>query len=155
MTQAEKIKAERIKAGYSQETLADVLEVSRQAVTSWEAGQSAPSSANLRKLAQVLGVEVKELLEDAAPPQPRKSKGWLIAGGIVGGIGLAGEFVIWLLSTTYPIYVISGTEPIHAITSYTKYVSLFHLEAVIMCLWVLAAAGAVLLGVALCLRKKK
>lgn len=154
MTQAEKIKTERIRAGYSQETLAAALEVSRQAVTSWEAGQSAPSSANLLKLAQVLGVEVSALLTDAAQ-QPRKSRGWLIAGGIVAGIGLAGEFIIWLLSTTYPIYVISGTEPIHAITSYTKYISLFHLEAVIMCLWVLAAAGAVLLGVALCLRKKK
>lgn len=154
MTQAEKIKAERIKAGFSQETLAEALEVSRQAVTSWETGQSAPSSANLQKLVHVLEVEVSALLADATQ-QPRKSRAWLIAGSIVAGVGLVGEFVIWLLSTTYPFIIISGTEPIQSITSYTKYVSHFHLEAVVTCLWVLAAVGAALLGVGfhLCRRK--
>lgn len=154
MTQAEKIKAERIKAGFSQETLAEALEVSRQAVTSWETGQSAPSSANLQKLAHVLEVEVSALLADTTQ-QPRKSRAWLIAGSIVAGVGLVGEFVIWLLSTTYPFIIISGTEPIQTITSYTKYVSHFHLEAVVTCLWVLAAVGAALLGVGFHLRRRK
>lgn len=154
MTQAEKIKAERINAGYSQETMAEALRVSRQAVTSWEAGQSAPSSANLQKLSQVLKVDVSALMADEHQ-MPKRCKGWLIAGSIVAGMGLMGEFIIWLLSTTYPIYVISGTEPIHTITSYTKYISLFHLEAVVGCLWVLAAVGGILLGVGFCLRRKK
>lgn len=153
MTQAEKIKAERIRAGYSQETLAEALQVSRQAVTSWESGQSVPSSANLLKLAQTLGVEVAALITDA-PRESRRGKGWLIAGSIAAGIGLMGEFIIWLLSTTYPFFIVSGTEPIHSVTSYSMYISNFHLEAVVACLWGLASIGLVLLGVWLFRRKK-
>lgn len=144
MTQAEKIKQERIRAGYSQETLAEAMQVSRQAVTNWEAGQTAPSSANLHKLAQVLGVEVSALMADS-PRKINQGKGWLIAGGITAGVGLVGEFVIWILSTTYPFFIVTGIKPIYSETSYSRYISFFHLEAVVVCLWVLAAVGAALL----------
>lgn len=153
MTQAEKIKAERIRAGYSQETLAEALQVSRQAVTGWEAGQSAPSSANLRRLAQVLKVDVSTLMADE-PQMPRQHKGWLIAGSIVAGIGLMGEFIIWLLSTTYPFLIVNGTDPIRSVTSYAMYISHFHLEAVVGCLWVMAAIGLALLCVWLHSRRR-
>lgn len=144
MTQAEKIKSERIRAGYSQETLAEAMQVSRQAVTSWESGQTAPSSANLRRLAQVLDVEISALMADAPKPV-RQGKGWMIAGSIVAGIGLMGEFLIWLLSTTYPFYIVTGVKPVYSETSYSRYISFFHLEAVVACLWVLAAVGVALL----------
>lgn len=144
MTQAEKIKSERIRAGYSQETLAEAMQVSRQAVTSWESGQTAPSSANLRRLAQVLDVEISALMADVPKPV-RQGKGWLIAGSIVAGIGLMGEFIIWLLSTTYPFYIVTGIKPVYSETSYSRYISFFHLEAVVACLWVLAAVGVALL----------
>lgn len=144
MTQAEKIKSERIRAGYSQETLAEAMQVSRQAVTSWESGQTAPSSANLRRLAQVLDVEISALMADVPKPV-RQGKGWMIAGSIVAGIGLMGEFLIWLLSTTYPFYIVTGIKPVYSETSYSRYISFFHLEAVVACLWVLAAVGVALL----------
>ena len=41
MTLGEKIKEQRTAHGLSQETLAETMGVSRQAVTKWEAGQSA------------------------------------------------------------------------------------------------------------------
>ncbi len=63
MTLGERIKERRIGSGMSQEKLAELLDVSRQAVTKWEAGQSAPSSDNLFRLAEVLGCLVSELLD--------------------------------------------------------------------------------------------
>lgn len=48
--------------GLSQEKVAEVLEVSRQAVTKWESNISRPSSENLIKLADTLGVSVDVLL---------------------------------------------------------------------------------------------
>lgn len=63
MTLGERIKEQRKRAGMSQEKLAEALSVSRQAVTKWEAGQSAPSSDNLFKLAEALGCPVSALLD--------------------------------------------------------------------------------------------
>ena len=48
--------------GLSQEKVAEVLGVSRQAVTKWESNISRPSSDNLIKLADTLGVSVEVLL---------------------------------------------------------------------------------------------
>lgn len=68
MTLAERIKACRQKSGLSQEAVAALVGVSRQAVTKWETGQTAPSTENLFKLAEVLGTSVDLLLteDDAA-----------------------------------------------------------------------------------------
>lgn len=64
MTLGERIREQRKSAGFSQETLAERMGISRQAVTKWESGQSAPSSDNLFKLAQVLGCPVSALLDN-------------------------------------------------------------------------------------------
>ncbi|MCI9374540.1 MAG: helix-turn-helix transcriptional regulator [Lachnospiraceae bacterium] len=52
----------RKKKGLSQEKVSEYLEVSRQAVTKWEANTSRPSSDNLIKLAQLFEVDVDTLL---------------------------------------------------------------------------------------------
>lgn len=52
----------RKKKGLSQEKVAEYLNVSRQAVTKWEADTSRPTSDNLIKLAQLFEVEVDTLL---------------------------------------------------------------------------------------------
>ena len=62
MTLGEKIKACRQAAGMSQEKVAELVGVSRQAVTKWEANQSAPNTENLFKLAEILGTTVDFLL---------------------------------------------------------------------------------------------
>lgn len=64
MTLGERIREQRKSAGFSQEKLAERMEISRQAVTKWESGQSAPSSDNLFKLAEVLGCPVSALLDN-------------------------------------------------------------------------------------------
>ena len=69
-TLGERIRAARQAAGLSQEKLAERLGLTRQAVTKWESGQSAPSTENLLHLAEVLGVPVTALLgEEASGPQ--------------------------------------------------------------------------------------
>ena len=56
-----RIRALRKERGISQETLAQALEVSRQAVTKWEDGSSFPSTANLLALSGFFGVPLSEL----------------------------------------------------------------------------------------------
>ncbi len=62
MTLQERIKEQRKKSGLSQEKVAELMGVSRQAVTKWENGQSAPTTENLFKLAEIFGTTVDFLL---------------------------------------------------------------------------------------------
>ena len=62
MTLGEKIKEQRTAHGLSQETLAETMGVSRQAVTKWEADQSAPSSEKLIALAKLFHISLDELI---------------------------------------------------------------------------------------------
>ena len=61
----EKILYCRKRAGLSQEELAGRLGVSRQAVSKWEQGRAAPSTANLLALAKLYGACAEELLQEA------------------------------------------------------------------------------------------
>ena len=60
----EKIKAERLRRGLSQQELADMLSVVRQTVSKWEKGLSVPDSEMLVRIAEVLGTSVSELLDE-------------------------------------------------------------------------------------------
>ncbi|MBQ2698877.1 MAG: helix-turn-helix transcriptional regulator [Firmicutes bacterium] len=69
MTLGERIKECRQHAGMSQEKLAELVGVSRQAVTKWEADQSAPHTEKLFRLAEIFGTTVDMLLNnDSAQP---------------------------------------------------------------------------------------
>lgn len=57
MNKADQIREAREQAGMTQETLAERLGVSRQAVSKWEMGNAEPSLENLSALAEILGVE--------------------------------------------------------------------------------------------------
>ena len=69
-TLGQRIREHRRRAGLSQEALARRMDVSRQAVTKWESGQSAPSTENLFRLAELFGTPVDLLLpsEEADAP---------------------------------------------------------------------------------------
>ncbi len=58
----------RKEKGYSQEQLADLLMVSRQAVSKWEAGQSMPELNKLMILADLFGVTVDSLVREEQQP---------------------------------------------------------------------------------------
>ncbi len=67
---AENLMYYRKKKGWSQEKVSEYLEVSRQAVSKWEAGTSRPSSDNLIKLAQLFEVDVDTLLGNGDREKP-------------------------------------------------------------------------------------
>lgn len=65
---AEKIWNERKRLGLSQEQLAEQMEVSRQAVSKWESGQSMPDLDKLVLLSQIFGVSTDYLLKEDDNP---------------------------------------------------------------------------------------
>lgn len=62
MTLGTRIKECRLKAKLSQEKVAELVGVSRQAVTKWEADQSSPNTENLFRLAEIFGTTVDFLI---------------------------------------------------------------------------------------------
>lgn len=73
MTFSEKLITLRSGRGWSQETLARELGVTRQAVGRWEKGTGLPDANSLMALARVFGVDAEWLLDEAAKePEPRR-----------------------------------------------------------------------------------
>ena len=67
-----RIRALRTARGLSQETIAERLQVSRQAVAKWESGASLPSTANLLALCELFGISMNELTGRRTRP-PRRA----------------------------------------------------------------------------------
>ena len=59
-----RLKEARIKAGLSVSDVAKSLSISDVAVYMWENGQTTPKVANLKKLANLYGCSVDELIDD-------------------------------------------------------------------------------------------
>lgn len=64
MILADKIIKLRKQFGWSQENLADALDVSRQSVSKWESGNSIPDLTKILKMAELFGVSTDYLLKD-------------------------------------------------------------------------------------------
>lgn len=64
MMLADKIISLRKKAGWSQEELAEKLDVSRQAVSKWEGNQSIPDIEKIVNMSRIFGVSTDYLLKD-------------------------------------------------------------------------------------------
>ncbi len=67
---AERLYALRREKGLSQEELAEVVGVTRQAVQKWESGASRPDMDNLTALARYFGVTLDYLITGEEPPAP-------------------------------------------------------------------------------------
>ena len=74
MELSQKLKVLRKKKGLSQFELAEVLCVSRQAITGWEAGTSSPSTENLQSLSRLYNVPLEMLLDDTVTAEPELEK---------------------------------------------------------------------------------
>ena len=64
MSFSERLKKERLNKNLSQESLGEILDVSRQTITKWEAGETYPDIENLVKLSAKLEVSLDHLLVD-------------------------------------------------------------------------------------------
>ena len=69
MDLAERLQDLRKTAGYSQEQLADLLGLSRQAVSKWESKQGKPDIDNILKLTEIYHVSADYLLLGVEPQQ--------------------------------------------------------------------------------------
>lgn len=82
--------------GYSQERVAEMIEISRQAYAKWESGATVPDVEKASRLAQVYGVTIDGLMRTetvdnvgAIPPAPQGKHIW---GSIT--LGERGQIVI-------------------------------------------------------------
>ena len=74
MTIGERIAALRRAAGLSQEQMAEMLEVSRQAVSKWETGQTLPEADRIPRICALFSVSADELLGMQAPKPVQETK---------------------------------------------------------------------------------
>ncbi|MBR2640606.1 MAG: helix-turn-helix transcriptional regulator [Oscillospiraceae bacterium] len=120
MELGKKIAHLRTQKGISQEKLAEMLDVTRQAVTKWENGKSNPDTENLIRLAEIFGCSLNELcgIETESKKQEPKIHigghilaavsvlffiGYCVIGGISGNF--SGDILILLLIITFPMHV--------------------------------------------------
>ena len=61
-----KLKELRIESNYSQAFVAEYLNISRQAISNWENGKSAPDLDNIVLLAKLYNISTDELLGNAS-----------------------------------------------------------------------------------------
>ena len=64
MTLGQKLKEIRKRFGLSQESLAEIMNVSRQAITKWESDEGLPDVSNLQELSKVFNLTVDYLLDN-------------------------------------------------------------------------------------------
>jgi len=103
MTLSDKMQQYRRLNKYSQEKLAELLGVSRQAVTKWENGKSAPSTDNLIKLAAIYKIGLDELINDRpevtkVDTKPKRISKLELIGGL-WAIILSVIFLVGIFST--------------------------------------------------------
>ena len=64
MTLGEKLKEIRRVFGFTQEELADIMKVSRQAITKWESDSGIPDISNLQELSKIFNISVDYLIDE-------------------------------------------------------------------------------------------
>mgnify|MGYP004646620275 FL=1 len=121
MTLGEKLTQARKAAGLTQADVAARLNVSRQAVSRWESGQSKPSTERLLALGGLYGISIDQLLNAEEPvveavpnepeavpvepviPQKHRSRTWWKYAAAAFCSVIVTLFVVWLFSKSGPI----------------------------------------------------
>jgi len=120
MTLGEKIARERKELNYTQEQLADILEVSRQSISKWESDITFPETDKIIRLSQIFDCSIDYLLKEELTEKQqvtptmsgkllgikdrmltennkRKAKFALKLAGIVFGALLAVDFIAMII----------------------------------------------------------
>ena len=108
----EKLKELRIKSKLTQEELAEQLHISRQSISKWEQGINEPNIEMLKKLSDIFGVTLNELLEtEDKIEMTKKEKSMVVESKLfLGNVALAAFTV--LLSFVL-IRMMPDTVPMH------------------------------------------
>lgn len=110
MSNGELIKKARIAKNMSQEELANMIGVSRQAVSKWESGKSIPIGVNRECLTNILEIplEIEETQNEELPNSKRYKTILLKGGWVVSGI----LFIFLILAIAYIFTRLSDNNPI-------------------------------------------
>lgn len=114
MTFAEKLTQLRKRESYTQEELADILQVSRQAISRWEMGTAVPDSSNLLRISKLFKVSADYLLNDDyesdgdIPAVQENSRTLekkyngiirIVVGSMFAGLGAIGMFIMGIIGS--------------------------------------------------------
>ena len=77
----QRLKDIRTEQGFSQETLAELVNVSRQTISKWENGAARPSADNLAALSEVFGLPADAFLKDDWTP-PEQAEPVIVEGRV-------------------------------------------------------------------------
>ena len=109
----EKLLKLRKESGLSQEQLAEKLDISRQAVSKWETGESQPDLSKLISLGDIFSVSIDELCGKKSPVYDRepaakraKSSNMILAIVLIVSltIGFLGGFLIHTAPDNKPVF---------------------------------------------------
>lgn len=118
MTFGTKLQNLRKSKNMSQEDLANILDISRQAISKWELDQSFPDTSNIIRISKLFNVTTDYLLLDNSdiPPtsnslRPDKTKSYIIilASIFSAAIGFTGMFILYIVSrfVEVPVWLIN------------------------------------------------
>ncbi len=165
MKLADKILNLRKQRGFSQEELAEKLNVSRQAVSRWEVGAAQPDASNILQLSKLFEVTADYLLNDdyesdndvpavKSTATAAENKIQMIVGMCVATFGLFGNVVIYILSRfiramiPHPVYdngkiIFYEYSREHLEYSYIHFVREHNLVFLTVLFWILFLAGVI------------
>lgn len=115
MTLGQKLRKIRSKFGLSQEQLAEVINVSRQAITKWENDGGLPDVSNLQEISEVFGVTVDYLLNDDSNLPALSMKKKLDGNKYKNKVVVYSEVLKEYYPEPYEIFVLSRTKKLNFI----------------------------------------
>ena len=143
----------RKREGLSQEALAEILGVSRQAVSRWEQGTALPDGGKLLPCARQFGVSVDWLLDENQGWEAQRSeaKGMTVhqqgivhaVSGVVLGAGLFVLLVLLVVGSSLNIYVSENGKEFTGVAAFVRHYHVEWLPIVGGVLVLLGAAGLV------------
>ena len=149
----EKLQMLREARGWSQEELAQQINVSRQALSKWESGASIADTENVIALSRLFGVSTDYLLLEeseaastpAAGSAPAKESKWpvpRIAWLVVLFVSALGLIALQLWAGTLsPTTMVYWTKPDVVLTGIRNLIQRYDLGWIVIMLWVLLLLG--------------
>lgn len=154
----EKITAYRKKCGLSQETLAEKIGVSRQAVSKWETGDALPEITKLKSLADCFGVTVDFLLDENIDEyQPQNNVKTTVFDRLVNWISANFKTYSWMVGLALILIgvYITGIGIIELLALIWMGFSLILILVVILSLTIIAFGVLLIVGGVIIIKKTK
>lgn len=145
----EKVKSIREEKGLTQQTLAEKLYVTRQAVSRWECGARQPDLLTAKKIARILDVSLDELLsgEELREDIEKKPVSTGPAEHVIQTALYAGVAMVYLLLCLFSVYAVFGPNRPSSDTPAGRITLLYAASDLVRVFYFTAAAVGLLLSV--------